>query len=677
MKLKNIQIQNFLSISQVETELDNKGLTLILGENKDDKNFSANGVGKSALIESIVYAIFGKTLRGLTGDSVVNRTVGKNMKISLDLEVDGVSYRVIRYRKHHENKNQSILFRGTTNITPKSETDLNNFMQDLFQIDYATFTSSVLYSEHSFNFSTATDSELKKAFDVILGFDTLVKCQDKAKERVRLVESEQKSLESKLTTLQSNLDNLEQKVEVYKSKSKDFTTQTLEYVTDAKSRIKENVLKVDELGNKALELAKNVDSKKKELSEINSNYLTAKKEFEDSKTTYNALKQEVKLLEASEATAKTEVSKNLTMQKSVKSSLQKLKTRQTSLESDINETTMKIGKPCPSCGVPMSESGVAEVIKTLKKQLRLLQVDIEDLEDELKELEETNEKLNQDLDNATSAVETKSKEADAEYGKLDSTKVNTWMGKLTEGRQQLGSMETREVTLDKEIQSYVKSNESMEKQILDRESQENPYDEMLESISAEMNDINSQISTINSDIANNQTLLQQLKFWVEGFGSSGIKSRLLDDVTPYLNKRANKYLQFLTEDSIQVEFSTQSQLKSGEFREKFNIAVTNKHGGDAYIGNSGGERKRIDLAITLALQDLVASRATKPLNIVFFDEIFDALDAVGVERVAELLQDVSGQKSSVFVVSHNDTLKTYFENEITLVKEHGKTTLKS
>ena len=58
-----------------------------------------------------------------------------------------------------------------------------------------------------------------------------------------------------------------------------------------------------------------------------------------------------------------------------------------------------------------------------------------------------------------------------------------------------------------------------------------------------------------------------------------------------------------------------------------------------------------------------------------FDEVFDALDETGVEQVIELLQELSKEKSSIFVISHNDHLKSYFTNIITVTKKDGFSTI--
>ena len=104
MVLNRLSIQNFLSIKSIDLELSNQGLVLIKGKNLDNDAIDNNGSGKSSIVESLVYALYGRTIRGLKGDDVVNNVTKKNTKVFLDLVDDqGDEYRIARYRKHHVN----------------------------------------------------------------------------------------------------------------------------------------------------------------------------------------------------------------------------------------------------------------------------------------------------------------------------------------------------------------------------------------------------------------------------------------------------------------------------------------------------------------------------------------------------------------------------------------------
>ena len=80
MIFQKLTIQNFMSIRNIVLDLQDRGLVLIKGKNCDNPDLNNNGSGKSSMIEAIVYALYGRTLRGVRGDAIVHKKPKKNMK---------------------------------------------------------------------------------------------------------------------------------------------------------------------------------------------------------------------------------------------------------------------------------------------------------------------------------------------------------------------------------------------------------------------------------------------------------------------------------------------------------------------------------------------------------------------------------------------------------------------
>jgi DNA repair exonuclease SbcCD ATPase subunit len=102
IKLKTITVKNFLSVGQVtqSVNFDRNDLTLILGINLDLGGDGArNGTGKTTLIQALHYALFGSAINNIRKDNLVNRTNAKHMLVTLDFDVDGKQYRIVRGRK--------------------------------------------------------------------------------------------------------------------------------------------------------------------------------------------------------------------------------------------------------------------------------------------------------------------------------------------------------------------------------------------------------------------------------------------------------------------------------------------------------------------------------------------------------------------------------------------------
>lgn len=102
IKIRTVTMKNFLSVGATTqaVQLDQHGLTLILGENVDQgSNGSRNGVGKTTLIQAICYAIYGKPLTAIRQDNLINKINQKGMVVSLDFDIGLQSYRIERGRK--------------------------------------------------------------------------------------------------------------------------------------------------------------------------------------------------------------------------------------------------------------------------------------------------------------------------------------------------------------------------------------------------------------------------------------------------------------------------------------------------------------------------------------------------------------------------------------------------
>ena len=80
MKINKVEFHNFYSYKYGKVEFSKyNGVVTIEGLNKDSGGGS-NGSGKSVCLESIVYGIFGKSIRKSTEDAMVNHSVGSNCR---------------------------------------------------------------------------------------------------------------------------------------------------------------------------------------------------------------------------------------------------------------------------------------------------------------------------------------------------------------------------------------------------------------------------------------------------------------------------------------------------------------------------------------------------------------------------------------------------------------------
>jgi DNA repair exonuclease SbcCD ATPase subunit len=170
--------------------------------------------------------------------------------------------------------------------------------------------------------------------------------------------------------------------------------------------------------------------------------------------------------------------------------------------------------------------------------------------------------------------------------------------------------------------------------------------------------------------------LAHQRFWLEGFGNRGVKSYYLDYVVPLLNERAAYYASLLATD-VRVAFNTESATAKGELRDRFRVSVVNKRGAAHYGGNSAGERRKVDIVVARALQSLLEGRGQAATNLLWYDEVFESLDAGSVEAVIGMLREDAKRYGTVFVVSHQEWLQDYFPRALRVVKRRGFSVVES
>lgn len=122
---------------------------------------------------------------------------------------------------------------------------------------------------------------------------------------------------------------------------------------------------------------------------------------------------------------------------------------------------------------------------------------------------------------------------------------------------------------------------------------------------------------------------------------SGIKTKIIRQYIPVINKLINKYLasmDFFVNFELDENF--EEKIKS-RFRDEF-----------SYASFSEGEKSRLDLALLFTWRSISRLRNSTSTNLLILDEVFDgSLDAQGNEELLKIL-DTLTDGNNVFVISH-------------------------
>jgi DNA repair exonuclease SbcCD ATPase subunit len=140
----------------------------------------------------------------------------------------------------------------------------------------------------------------------------------------------------------------------------------------------------------------------------------------------------------------------------------------------------------------------------------------------------------------------------------------------------------------------------------------------------------------------------------------GIKSRIIKQYIPIMNKLINKYLaamDFFVHFELDEQFN--EKIKS-RFRDEF-----------SYNSFSEGEKMRINLAVLFTWRAIAKMRNSASTNLLIMDEVFDSsLDGVGTDEFFKILNELTAD-TNTFVISHKgDALYDKFRSVIRFEK-HG------
>ncbi len=630
MKFLTLHAENFMRLGDVTLPLDNQGLTLILGENKDAPKASSNGAGKSALLDALCWCLWGKTIRGRSNDEVVRRDVGKNCRVSVEWEDNSYNYKVTRLRLYESAKkpNDVIFEVNGESDDGAGMAKTQERITEALGLSFMTFQA--MMPGAGIKVAELTDVGIKELLEKLLQMDVISKAQEITKEKLKVVNASLSTHEGQLALLKEKLSDCESLLEKYSVAKKTFDNDKeselsaiqsqLDIITSRRVAAHTRVVAMDS-ANKTLENVRErsiqVQRERTNICGIAWNCQTACEKYE---------------LESRDVLTKNQTELSL-------------------LESKINRFKGLSGV-CDNCYQSISDV----------------------------HHDEQNTKLQIERDALLKHIDTLISTISIEKLKLfnEHTIVYERVKKISDDAQLLADQTSslNKVVADglyavKEVKDLDSQIHSLNNRITVITNKTAPFDNLMKDVSEKAYDIAAEHARIESVVLGLRKTAEGLTFWVDGFGVKGLRSLMLRHVTPILNARAKYYADILTDGEMSIEFSTERFLKNGNTKEEFTVQVKQAHGDDSYQGSSSGEKARADLAIAFALGDLAHLRANKRIPFRFLDEPFESIDSSGHESIVRLLNEQKSQYSTVFCITHKESFQQLFPKSLRVVKENG------
>ena len=177
-----------------------------------------------------------------------------------------------------------------------------------------------------------------------------------------------------------------------------------------------------------------------------------------------------------------------------------------------------------------------------------------------------------------------------------------------------------------------------------------------------------------SELAMDQEALKVVQYWHKAFGPTGIPNMILSDAVPILNRVAQRISNLMTGGTLQVNYSTTRQLVSGESRAQLVTKIVNRIGSSRVEGSSKGEGGLTNLIIAENLNEI--GQVSNRVGFRFYDEITSGQDATVRRSIFAYLKEVADRMGIlIFVVDHHSEAANYADYVLVAekTKEHGTT----
>ena len=228
--IENLTVKNFMSVGNVTqaVRFTDNGLTLVLGNNVDlGGDGSRNGTGKTTIINTLSYVIYGNALTNIRKDNLINKTNGKNMMVTLDFEIGGKKYRIERGRKPQVLKYYVDELNVEEDEAQGENRQTQLQIEKLFGMSHDMFKHIVALNTYTEPFLSMRANDQRAIIEQLLGITMLSEKSEVLKEQQRhtkdAIKQEQfriNAVEEANTRIEKSISDLEFKQKVWRNKQK-------------------------------------------------------------------------------------------------------------------------------------------------------------------------------------------------------------------------------------------------------------------------------------------------------------------------------------------------------------------------------------------------------------------------------------------------------------------------
>lgn len=675
LKITNLTLKNFLSIGNATqaVRLDQHGVTLILGSNADSTGgITRNGAGKTAILQAVSFALFGKPLTRIKADNLINNINVKTMLVTIEFERGDTVYRIERGRKPNllrffVNDKERIfddedLSQGENRRTQEEIERVLGMSHTMFCYILAlnTYTEPFLLMRPADQ--RAVMEELIGAGILTLRGEALKKGISGTKERIRDLETTMKA------TSEAN-DRIAQTIRQTEISSERWIQRQLEAI----ERLSGDLTALEGIDFDAEVAAFDaLDA----FNEKSKTYRDAVKLYRDLASRAEAdltrAERDVQRHEAEAARAvggeavrrlETEISRKEADIERHALQAAKLSEEHRLIQADIDDPD---AHQCRSCGQGLSGTDhLATVIANLTRQAGLLVKKMEREENERASRADEIAKIRLEivaageqaaLDRARSSEMAQEALQRAKEAQDELAHAMDQYDGAEHCLADLGEAPVTTFASRDQVYEAKGMREGLEKELAAERARENPYTEQIAGMHASVKAIDPVPLDEAKDLLKHQEFLLKLLMNKDSF----IRKKIIDQNLGYLNGRMAHYLEKLGLPHS-VKFQPDLSVEISYLGREFDFPQLSR-----------GEMNRVIMANSWSFRDVWES-LNESVNLYFIDEVLDqGTCSFGAEASLNVLMSMARDRGkNIFLVSHRDELVGRIDRTLLVRKDNN------
>lgn len=611
INFKKIKIENFMSFSSAELTIDNSGYILVSGRNANTRDSAvSNGSGKSSLFDAILWCLTGETVRG--SKDVVNIFGNDGAVVRTEFSIDSNEFVVTRTKNHSKYKSNLFIEYNGNNVSGKGIRDSEKILEQYLGELTPEIIGAVIILGQGLpqRFTNNTPSQRKEILEKLSKSDFMIEdLKTRVADRKGELLSEKRSQEDlklkRETVLSVKQDEL---------KSLKDNPISLEDVMNEEALIGTIEANIKRISFEHDTLSNSLISKETDVAVVREQYNLIHKKFYE----------QIDALNKKHSTD----SSSLSQKRSAIEHELRVINNQISQIDNMKDT-------CPTCGQKLVNFVRPDKTPLLnsksEKETELANI-IDDINKSESDFVENKTKLETLLNSEISDTQQSLNEKETEIREL-TARIKDAETSMSKERTMLASRTAVLDNLKSKFDTYEKTIEELS-EFIEKSSNEILY------ISNRIDECSERLSIIS----NMETVLKR-----------DFRGILLGSVIDFIDSKVKEYSNVIF-DNAEMSFALDGN------------AISIKLNGKEYENLSGGERQKVDLIVQFAIRQMLTVQTGFSCNLIVLDEIFDNLDAVGSERILDLVSAKLNDVENIFIVTHHSSISIPYDREIIIQK---------